>query len=211
MDRRTPEINSTDLREKLTAAVIAEAVEPGFAPLTVDRIVERAGVSRKSFDAQFADKEAAIAAAYQHVFERYMTRLLQTCEVQPSWQLKVKVGIGVTLDMAAASPVHARFLAEAMTGVAGFPDGMLDARDRLARLLAAGRADAPHGDQLPGVLESVLAGGIAWVIAAQLRAGEVDRLPALAPELVELALSPYLGREEAARVARRPRPKSGGQ
>ncbi|HEU4707530.1 MAG TPA: TetR/AcrR family transcriptional regulator [Solirubrobacterales bacterium] len=207
MNRPTPETKEKDLRQTLLEAVIAETAEFGHAGVTEERILRKAGVSRPWFLSQFADKEAAIEAAFQWRFDHYIGRLRQTCELQPSWPLKVKVGIGVTLDMAAAEPDEARFLLETMAGSWTASGGELDSRDRLARLLVAGRTATARGAELPGLLEPALVGGIASVVAAQLRAGEARRLPALAPELVELTLTPYLGPEEAAEVARRPRPR----
>jgi AcrR family transcriptional regulator len=197
-----------DLRQKVLDAVSAEAAEFGLAGVTEEQIIRKAGVTRAWFLSQFADKDAAIEAAYQSRFERYIDRLLQTCKAQPNWPLKVKVGIGVTLDMAAASPVDAQFLVvETMAVGDDFLQQVLDSRDRLARLLISGRTETPHGAELPGITEAVLVAGIAGVIAAQLRAGEIKHLPAVAPQLVELTLTPYLGREKAAEVARRPRPR----
>jgi len=207
MNRSNPTTQATDWRERLIAAVVAETVESGYAELTIERIVRRAGATLDLFQSQFADKKTAVEAAYESLFGRYLSRVLQTCEAQPSWPLKVKVGIGVTLDMVAASPVEAQFLTvEAMAIDDDFRQRVLDSRDRLARLLVAGRAETPHGVELPGVIESALVGGIAGVILAQLQDGEAKQLPALAPELVELTLTPYLGREEAAEMAGRPRP-----
>jgi len=40
------------------------------------------------------------------------------------------------------------------------------------------------------------------VVGAKLQAGEVATLPQLAPELTQVILTPYLGDEEAERVAR---------
>ena len=207
MNKSTPTVKATERRERLIDATVAETVEFGYAVLTVDRIIRRAGTSRASFYSQFAGKQAAVEAAYECLAERFLSRLLEVCGAQPSWPLKVKVGIGVTLDMFAASPVDAQFLAvDAMAVNDDFLRRVLDSRDRLARLLAAGRTETQHGAELPGVIESALVGGISGVISTQLRAGEAKHLPALAPELVELTLTPYLGREKAAAVARRPLP-----
>jgi len=203
MNRSNP--TKRDCRERLIAAAAAVTAEHGYAGVTVERIVNRAGASRASFYSHFANKQTAVDSAYQDLFERYLGQLLQACELQSSWPLKVKVGIGVTLDMAAAAPVDARFLAmEAITVGDDLLRRVLDARDRLARLLAAGRTETPYGAKLPGIIESALVGGIAGVISAQLQAGEAKHLPALAPQLVELTLAPYLGCDKAAEVARRP-------
>ena len=45
-------------------------------------------------------------------------------------------------------------------------------------------------------------GGMAALIADRVLAGEGDRLPDLLPDLLEFVLTPYLGREEAVRIAR---------
>jgi len=208
MNRSNPTTNATDWRQRLIEAVVVETAESGYASLTIEGITRRAGATPDLFRSHFADKKAAFEVAYECIFERYLSRLLQACEAQSSWPLKVKVGIGVTLDLVAASPLEAQFLAvEAMAVNDDFRRRVLDSRDRLARLLVAGRTETAHGSELPGVIEAALVGGIAGVIAAQLQDGEAKHLPALAPELVELTLNPYLGREEAARVAGRPRPR----
>jgi AcrR family transcriptional regulator len=207
MNQSTPPMKTNDGRERLIDAAVAETVEVGYGAVSVEAIIRRAGTSPAAFEAEFAGKQAAVEAAYGCRFERYLGRLLQVCRAQDSWPLKVKVGIGVTLDMAAASPVDAQFLAvEAMAVSDDFLQRVLDSRDRLARLLIGGRTETPHGTELPGITESVLVAGIAGVISAQLRAGETKHLPAVAPQLVELTLTPYLGREQAAEVAQRPRP-----
>jgi AcrR family transcriptional regulator len=201
-------MKTTEARDGLIAAAVAETVEVGYGAVSVEGIIRRAGSSRASFDAQFAGKQAAVEAAYERRFEQYLDRLLRACEAQSDWPLKVKVGIGVTLDMAAASPVDAQFLVlETMAVSHDFLQAVLHSRDRLSRLLISGRTGTPHGAELPGITESVLVAGIAGVIAAQLRAGETKHLPAVAPQLVQPTLTPYLGREKAAEVARRPRPR----
>jgi AcrR family transcriptional regulator len=208
MSHSTPTTNTRGGRERLVDAAVAETVEVGYHALSVERIIRRARASRTTFYSHFTDKQSVVEAAYQFRFERYLGRLLQACQAQPNWPLKVKVGIGVTLDMAAASPVDAQFLVvEAMTVSGDFLRQVLDSRDRLARLLVTGRDGAPPGIELPPVIEPLLIGGVAGVISTQLRAGEAKHLPTVAPQLVELTLTPYLGREKAAEVARRPRPR----
>lgn len=206
MNRSTPNPEAV-ARRRLIEATVAETVEVGYARATIEGIAGRGGTSRDGFYDHFDSKQAAVEAAYSCLFERYTGRLLQTCKVQSSWPLKVKVGIGVTLDMAAASPQAAQFLTVSSLAVSDeLLHQVLDSRERLARLLVSGRTETPLGPKLPGVVEPVLVNGIAGVISAQLRAGEAKSLPAIAPQLTELVLTPYLGQEEAAEVAKRPRP-----
>lgn len=198
-------------REALIEAVAAETVEVGYANLSVERIAARADLPSSSFEAAFPDLRAAVVAAHETLFERFVDRLVRACKAQPNWPLKVKVGIGLTLDLAAASPVKAQFLL--LESAASDPElvrQVLGSRDRLVRLLAAGRSEIPEAAGLPGVTEQALIGGLAGLISSQIVNGEAEHLPALAPQLVELTLLPYLGGKGAAAVARRPRPPIDG-
>jgi hypothetical protein len=56
------------------------------------------------------------------------------------------------------------------------------------------RAEAPHDERRPASTEEALVGGMAMIVAEQLRLGSLQCLPVIAPELAELALAPYLGR-----------------
>lgn len=194
--------------EALIEAIAAEMVDGGFAKLSIEGVTARAGVPRSCFEDSFEDLGTAVSVAHGILFERFVGRLQRACKAQPSWPLKVKVGIGLTLDLVAAFPARARFLMlDSLTSDPELSRQGVEARDRLAALLGSGRSSSPYGAALPGITEQALVGGLASVILARLVSGEAEHLPALAPELVELTLVPYLGAEEAAAVARRPRPQ----
>ncbi|MGN6816982.1 MAG: TetR/AcrR family transcriptional regulator [Solirubrobacterales bacterium] len=200
--------NTDGEREALIEAIAAETVAVGYGNLSVERITARAGLPPLAFDASFPDLRAGVAAAHTAIFECFFARLAQTCETQRAWPLKVKVGIGFTLDLAAASPIKARFLTDAGLAVdEALARPTMESRDRLARLLAPSGAQAPRPLRPPRITEQALVAGVTGVISGRLFNGEAEFLPALAPELVELTLLPYLGAEAAASVARRPRPQ----
>lgn len=206
-EQATPNRPMTDTRAALIEATMAEIVESGYTELTPERLAGRAGVSIATFRASFADEQVAVLAAHEAVSRCFEQRLLEACGTQPQWPLKVKVGIGVTLDLAASSPLAAQFLTlDTLVVDRELMRQMLESRDRLSRLLAAGRAEMPPGVELPAVVEQALVGGVGGVISSQLRSGQAEHLPALAPQLVELTLLPYLGSEAAAAVASRPLP-----
>jgi hypothetical protein len=68
--------------------------------------------------------------------------------------------------------------------------------------LLPGRAMRPEGERLPEITERAMIGGLAMLIAQRLDLGRAAELPALAPEAIQFVLTPYLGTEEARRVAR---------
>jgi hypothetical protein len=75
----------------------------------------------------------------------------------------------------------------------------------MRELVAALIAEPPVPPAAEEPLEmraEALAGGISRLIVRKMSADEAEDLPALLPGLVELVLRPFVGREEAVRVAR---------
>jgi hypothetical protein len=67
--------------------------------------------------------------------------------------------------------------------------------------MRGGRELRPEAAELPDLLEPILVGGMASLVTGALLAEEHERLPAMEAQLVEIILTPYLGRDEARRVA----------
>ncbi|HVO55044.1 MAG TPA: hypothetical protein VMT37_11595 [Solirubrobacterales bacterium] len=197
-------------RELLLRAVpgaLAEHRAPGLSP---ERIAAAAGLPAASFSAHFGSVAGAVLASQDLVVARYRERLAEACRGQSDWPFKVKVAIGASLDLAAASPEQARMLDPAVLG--GEPQVVRSAfhlRDQLASLLAKTCREGGVGDGLPTLTEQALVGGLCSTVLSRLDDGEAKRLPDLASQLVEITLMPFLGRSEAARIARRPAPQRG--
>ena len=64
-----------------------------------------------------------------------------------------------------------------------------------------GRRHSDQGESLPPTLEETIVGGIFWVVYQRIVAGRPDELEGLLEEIVEFALTPYLGVEAAREVA----------
>ena len=64
-----------------------------------------------------------------------------------------------------------------------------------------GREISPQGEELPETLEETIIGGIFWIIYQRIIMGQTEQIQELLPELVEFALTPYLGAEAAKRAA----------
>jgi hypothetical protein len=75
----------------------------------------------------------------------------------------------------------------------------------VAGLLLPGREAQVGRAPLPGLLEEALAGGIVMLVVQRLDRGRASELPGLASEVIEFALTPYLGSETAKLVAGRRR------
>jgi hypothetical protein len=142
------------------------------------------------------------ANAFESAFTRLQERIESACDGQSDWPAGVAGGIRAALIFAATDPAAARMLTtEALA--AGKPGFVHYERMifYLRNLLASGRAERPDAEQLPEETERALAGGITMLVAQRLDMGRHAELPALAAEATQFVLTPYLGIDEARRVA----------
>lgn len=142
------------------------------------------------------------SGAFEASLARFQVRLEEACAGSPDWVGGVVAAIRAALEFAAEDPDSANTLTnEAMA--AGM-DGIAR-RERLLAYagegLVHGRRQRPGADDLPRLTEHALAGGIAALIAERVGTGRASELPALAPEAIQFVLTPYLGVDEAKRIA----------
>lgn len=192
-------------RDRLILGVATALAEHGYGGLSVEHVIVAAGVSRTTFYNHFANKEEAVLAAHDLIFERFLGLITRACNAGHRWPEKVKAAIGAALEFAAAEPEQAQLLTlDALAANVEIARRVLDSSDHLTALLSAGRrhsARAQRAQDLPDLTEKALIGAISATVSGLLMSGESGRLPELGPQLVELTLMPYIGAEEAARVA----------
>jgi hypothetical protein len=149
-----------------------------------------------------AQRPESSATTFESAFARLQVEIETACAGQPGWPRGVAAGIRAALEFAAAEPAAARALTtEALAdGRPGFTRySRLIAY--LCDLLAPGRTEHPDSERLPDEIERALAGGLTMLVAQRLDTAEHAELPALAPEATQFALTPYLGVDEARRIA----------
>ncbi|MGN6258892.1 MAG: TetR/AcrR family transcriptional regulator [Solirubrobacterales bacterium] len=188
-------------RDRLVAGTIAAIAEKGYRDATVADIARAAGVSRRTFYAHFSSKEDAYLATYEVIARHLAEASLAAGERERSWARRVRAEIGGAMEFFAANSDLVRFylVAPPRAGEAIAGRYRVGAERVLAQLAkgAPSRAAKPS----PDVLNAV-SGGMAALIVRKVEAGEGERLGEVVPDLTELFLAPYLGRREAARIAR---------
>jgi AcrR family transcriptional regulator len=189
-------------RSRIIRALAEEVGARGYQRTTVAAIVKRAGVARSSFYDCFANKEKCFLAACELTGEEAMRRVERAVQEAPaSWARRVRSGIGAFLSFATAEPALVRlfFLDAPAAGPAA-----IELYERTVRavmpMFRLGRRCSTV-EQFPETLEESVVGGIIWIVYQRLAAGRPEELEGLEGELVEFALTPYLGAEAARRVA----------
>jgi AcrR family transcriptional regulator len=189
-------------RIRLLRAAVEVAGRDGYAAMTVSAVIARASVSRKTFYEQFADREDCFLAAYGLVTDRALRGLQAASAPDAPWSVRLRDALAWALAALAEHPQAARV---AFVEVLAAGPRALERRDRfadrLALLIADGIAAAPPGVAVPPSTPTAIVGAISELIAAHVRRGTAERLPALLPDLLYCALAPFVGPGSAAAAA----------
>jgi AcrR family transcriptional regulator len=201
----TPEEVAANQRERILAAIATVIAEHGYGGLTVELVIEVAGVSRSTFYVHFSNKREAVLAAHELIFDRFLAALLAACGTEAEWPMKVRAALGATVDFVTARPRQAQILSTgSLNADAALAERAAAAHDHLASLLTSVRPHSPNAGRLPKRTEQFLIAAIASLLGGSLAKGETSRLRSMQTELVELLLIPYYGGDEAARLAALP-------
>jgi AcrR family transcriptional regulator len=200
--RGNQEGSSEQQRERLIDAFTKTAAERGYARTGAAEVAAEAGLPHETFYRHFPDLQRCLAASYDAYFERLLAHIEDACHGEREWPERVKTAVGASLEFVVETASRARlFSVEAVSAGPALLERRFASTTRLAARLERIRAHCPRGAALPGATEWVLVAGVHSRISAHLLAEEAHVLTDLGPELVELLLSPYLGEQEARRLA----------
>jgi AcrR family transcriptional regulator len=196
-----PEVVARSQRQRLLEATIRVVAEKGYGPATVADLTREAGISRTTFYEMFEDKQACFLAAYDAAVDALVRRVSGAYEAADGpWPERARAGLAMLLEALAEEPALAR-LALVDVGAAG-PAAQRRYRaavQRLTPLFDDGRDFAPGGRGLPANVSRMAIGGVAGLIVDELLSGRAEHLPAILPDVLFAALTPYLGPDIAAR------------
>jgi len=186
-------------------AGLAEAVaENGYAGTTIAHITRHAAVSRRTFYEHFNSKDECFVAAYDTVMAELRERVDRAFNEEEEWPQAARAGIAAMLEFLTAEPHLARLsMVEALVAGPVVIERYDAAIQGLVPYFEAGRKGR-SAEVLAGLspsTEEALVGGMVSLISRRIFADRTEELESLLPDLVEFALTPYLGSAEAAKVA----------
>jgi AcrR family transcriptional regulator len=188
-------------RARLISSMIETVAELGYGKATIAKVIKTAKISRRTFYESFSNKEDCYRAAYEASFD-YLRDQTVAAVAGSEWPGSVRVGLEALLESLAAHPKLASFFLVSPASVGD----EIAARHHLAmrELVEALLAEAPKATGSAVAAETrieALAGGLSRLTAVKVNAGRGAELPALLPDLVELFVRPFVGNEDAIRVA----------
>jgi AcrR family transcriptional regulator len=185
------------------------AGERGVATMSVAHVVERSGISRRTFYETFTDLEDCFLAAFEKALELSCERVLPAYRAERMWRERIRAGLLALLCFLEEEPAVGRLLiVESSSG----GSRMLERREQVLALVAGaideGRAQSANGALLPLLTAEGLVGGVLALIGARLVRAEHEPLVALANQLMSMIALPYQGAGVARRELERPVPVS---
>jgi AcrR family transcriptional regulator len=190
-------------RDRLTAGMIAAVAEHGFHEATITQIAAAAGVSRRTFYGYFSSKEECFFDTFDQVAAHLEEAMAAAGAGEAEWSERVRAQLDALLETFAANPDLARFTLIAPPNAGGeIATRYRDLLERLFTILTESKPPPPGAGEPSKAVTDGLVGGIVALIVRKVKEGEGEGLAELAPDLLELFLAPYYGREEAVRLAR---------
>jgi len=191
-------------RERLVAGLAEAIAENGYSGTTIAHITRHAAVSRRTFYEHFSSKDECFVAAYDTVMTELRDRVSEGFEEAEDWPHSVRAGISAMLGFLAAEPHLARLcMVEALVAGPVVVERYDAAIKSFVPYFQSGREGRPPEilARLSPTTEEALVGGMVSLISRRIIAGKAEELEELLPDLVEFTLTPYLGSEEAAKIA----------
>jgi AcrR family transcriptional regulator len=186
-------------RERMLEGMAGAVAEKGYARASVADVIERAGVSRKTFYEQFANKEACFLAAYDAGVDAMLAAIeAEVRAAAPDWLHGAEAGSRCYLETLAENADFARtFLVEVLG--AG-PDALERRRlvhERFADLLVAvqdaARADLPQLPEHPRYVYRAAVGAVNELVTDELLRHGAAALPALLPAVLHVQVGLLAG------------------
>jgi AcrR family transcriptional regulator len=170
-------------RWRLIEAMVEVAAKVGYGDASVAAVIERAGVSRKTFYEQFGDKEDCFLAAYDAVSDRLIEHVAAAGEEQANRTARWAAQMHAFLAALAREPAAARLF---MVDVLGAGPRALRRREQVNRRFAdALFGDAPADD----TRRAAAVGGVNSVVASELLAGRGSSLLELSDSLSDFLVA----------------------
>jgi AcrR family transcriptional regulator len=207
-DGRLGRFVARDERERLLVAFAEVVWANGFEAAGADAVARRAGVGVEAVRREFATKDACLAAARASAAEQAFAAAARAYERTAApprrrgWAEGIRAGLAEMLGFLAYTPQFTQLYDTRAIAAGPHAQPALDrAADWFARCLRDAPAGAADHAGRGAVTAEATAGAVLEAIRGYASREGIDALPGALPTVTLLALSPYVGAAEAARIA----------
>jgi AcrR family transcriptional regulator len=191
-------------RDRILKAVAESVYESGYAHMSVEDVVRRAGISRRTFYELFSNKEEAFQAAFSNAAGLLIAGVRAAYQREKSFPNRLIAGYRAFLEILAASPEFAHMCIVEV--LAAGPEAIAkrsEVMHEFAKLINENANRNRRRLPVPELTADTIVGGVYETIFRKIAARESQDLPSLLPDVVEFSLLPYVGERQARNTADR--------
>jgi AcrR family transcriptional regulator len=181
-------------RRRILDAVVQVVAGMGYGAMTVEHVVSVAGVSRRTFYANFPNKEVAFLTAYDRIVDHLFAAVDIAYAEPGGWSVRVRRGLEVFLDFLGREPTvaHVCFVDILAAG----PQALSRRTGAMERFRAFFASDEIAGQpdwQVPPCATDAAIGGAYEMVYGRVLDGDAASLPELLPDMLHTLLLPFAG------------------
>jgi AcrR family transcriptional regulator len=187
------------VRERIREAAIDLVIERGYEDVAIEDLLERAGVERAEFERRFESLEDCVLRAYWDYTDDFTARLRAAFEREAAWRDGLRAAAYTAARYIRDNPRIVRFGTIQLFGAGPMAQAQRESHlHQMVDLIDAGRQELDDPESVGrGVAEAAF-GSIYEAVIRGIGAGEGVRSPLdFVPELMYVAVRPYLGHEVA--------------
>jgi len=190
-------------RARLVTAVVDAICEVGYAKVTVEHVISRARVSRRTFYQLFADRDDCIAAAFEQAVVEGRALAREAYGRQSGWREGIRAALGSLLVTMDERPALARLCLVDVCGAGGaVVQCRAEVLAELAQLIDGGRA-LKGSRKPPRLTAEGVVGAVLAVLHKRVLEQSEESLASLVGPLMSIIVLPYLGAPAANRELKR--------
>ena len=192
-------------RERIVDAIASIVAEKGLARLTIPEIAQHANISHQTFYEMYETKQDAVLGAQKAGMRQAQLVLAEAYDAdRDSWPDAVVAGLRALIDFVTSEPAHAHLnLIDTFVASPASIEIRAQSLQGFAAYLRPGEDQSAQAADVPAIAAEATAGGIWEIFRHYVNRGQLAQLSDACPQVIYIALTPFIGAEQAAEVARR--------
>ena len=189
-----------DARERISVAMMDLVIAHGYGAPTMEMVLESAGVSCEEFHRHFADLDDCCLQIYIDNLANMDRVIFEAFERPGPWRDRLRATMYAMSRLLRDNPRKVRFDVVEMTSAGPLPHIHRERQmGRLVDLIDLGRQELEDPDSMTRATAESVIGAIYLLIVSELQAGRASSSDpeSLVPDIMYVALRPYLGHEVA--------------
>ena len=192
-------------RERIVDAVANLTAAGGYADLTVEKIASEAAMSLQTFYEHFKSKEEALLFTYEVGHTRGLALVERAYAAQTDWPRGVRAAIGALMQYLGSEPAFARLaLLNMLIATPRTAERANAGISEYLSVLEPGFEETSEHRKPPAITIEAVGGGLSELMYNCVMRDRVQDMPSMTKHATYVALAPFVGPEEAGKVASEP-------